>query len=140
MFSWFNFGKAFKGRYLLAADHEEPYNEEFSVKALLSDEASSTSTELPPYRPRQKQASSCVQVFAALNVVLFVVSTYFLIISGAKISLMDRFGNSLLRKIGGPCRPIVPTKYEILTLESTDPRPDPRRHQDGYPQRLICRP
>ena len=89
----------------------EPYNEEYSTKHLLESSSNSSSTdELPPYRPR-RSINLLGKFFIAANVLLFLVSAFLLffstrlarstIVSG---DLEDKFNNSLIKLHSGPCK------------------------------------
>ena len=85
----------------------EPYDEAYSIKALLSEETSSdsnSSEHLPPYRLIPAPAKNVHTLFLVLNIVFFVFSAFLFGISTAPtLWPKDRFNNTLLRQTSEHC-------------------------------------
>jgi hypothetical protein len=108
MFTFPKLEKVFQSKYFLVGADEGPYNEEYSVKALLQDEKSETSLEgqLPPYPPRGPAPSRSYRgVLTALNILLFITSLFFFATSCVHTGWpFDPLGNALIKKLSGPCK------------------------------------
>ncbi|MCJ1356720.1 MAG: hypothetical protein MMC33_006715 [Icmadophila ericetorum] len=100
-----SFLRSSKGSYNLVVDSKEPYNEEYSIKALLAEErssvsGSSSSEQLPPYIRRPEEKKSYHGLFLGINIALFIFSSFLSILSGWPMLFpADKFNNTLLRGV-----------------------------------------
>ncbi|MCJ1415160.1 hypothetical protein MMC32_001491 [Xylographa parallela] len=99
--SVFRFSKQ-QQTYEAVGHMSEPYDEAYSIKALLSEETSSdsnSSEHLPPYRLIPAPAKHVHTLFLVLNIVFFVFSAFLFGISTAPtLWPRDKFNNTLLRQ------------------------------------------
>ena len=107
--SVFRFPRGNKQEYKPVGNMSEPYDEAYSIKALLAEETSSDSSSsehLPPYRliQGQQQQTYYHRLFLGFNIVFFCFSAFIFVISTTPVLWPgDRFNNTLLRQTSEHC-------------------------------------